>query len=321
MNWINNLTWVEYGFTGFFLLMYVFYFIRVWLVSRRFASSSKSILVKFLMRSIYIGLLIAAVLGPTFGVVNSTSQASGKDLYLAIDLSNSMNASDVQPSRLERSKFEVLALINQLNDYRIGLLVFSSEAFMLTPLTFDKSALKLFIQQLTTNVLADNGTALSSVLNLTAEKYAADEGSNRFVRNVLIVTDGEDHSILPDSTTRKFSDLQINTFFWGVGTTQGSRISNGAGGYLKDNDGNEIITKLNVPQIRSNAKRLNGSYYLLNQQRNDINVLLKSISDVKNTRVDERKYMIDNNRYYYFLWIALALVILDVAFTVRVIKV
>lgn len=321
MNWINNLSQTEYFFIAFFLSMYLIYALRVWWVVRMFNTSIRSVLIKFLIRSAYIGLIIGAILGPTFGSLNRTSQALGKDLFVAVDLSNSMNADDVRPSRLERGKFELLKLIDQLDDSRIGLFVFTSEAFMLTPLTYDKGALKLFVQQLNTELIADNGTSFNSILDAAAYKFSAGLNNDRFVKSLLILTDGEDFGVLPDSTVKAINQQNINLFFWGVGTVEGSKIPLKSGGFLKDNQENEVISKLNTVTIQSILNKTSGGYFSLNQTQNDMNAIIDTFAKLKNTRIDERKFMVDNNRYAYLLWAALLLIAIDIVLTIRVVKV
>lgn len=321
MNWINNLSQTEYIFMGAFLFFYFIYAIRVWLIVRRFNSSIRPILIKFLVRTIYIGLIIGAILGPSIGSLNRTGQALGKDLFIAIDLSNSMNADDVQPTRLERSKFELLKLIEQINDSRIGLFVFTSEAFLLTPLTYDKSALRLFTQQLNTSLIADNGTSLNSVLDAAAYKFSQNVYGDRFVRSILVVTDGEDFSSLPDSTINSLRSQHINVFFWGVGTVAGSRIPLNTGDFLKDAQGKEVVTKLSPLGMQSIIQQTTGQYFRLNQTQNEINILVDALSNLKNTQLDERKFLVDNNRYSYFLLFALLFIALDIILTVRIVKI
>ncbi len=320
MNWINNLSQIEYIFIGVFLLLYLIYAIRVWLIVRRFGSSFRSILIKFLVRTAYIGLLIGAILGPSVGSENSSGQALGKDLFIAVDLSNSMNANDVQPSRLERGKLELLKVIDQVNDSRIGLLVFTSEAFLLIPLTYDKSTLRLFIQQLNTSLITSNGTSLNSVLDAAALKFSQAMYGNRFVQSILILTDGEDFTPLPDSTVRAITKQHINVFFWGVGTLTGSRIPIEMGDFLRDEQGQEVITKLNTVGMQSIIRQTSGRYFKLNQSQNDINAIIDTLANLKNTQLDERKFMVENNRYAYFLWVALLLIALDVMLTVQIVK-
>lgn len=268
-----------------------------------------------------MGLIIGAILGPTIGSVSQTSQVLGKDLFIAVDLSNSMNADDVRPTRLERGKFELLKLIDQLDDNRIGLFVFTSEAFILTPLTYDKNALKSFVQQLNTQLIADNSTSFNSIFDAVAYKFSTDSNHDRYVKSLLILTDGEDFEPLADSTIKAINQQHVNVFFWGVGTVEGSKIPLPTGGFLKDRQEREVITKLNTVSIQSIINKTTGGYFQLNQRQNDINAIINTFAKLKNNQIDERKFMVDNNRYAYFLWVALLLIAFDIILTVRVVKV
>ncbi len=102
MNWIKPLTIVEFVFIGIFLLVYATYFIRLYLVARRLGTTARSVIIKFIIRGIYLGLCILGLLGPSFGVNEIEAQATGKDIFLVFDLSRSMDAIDIEPSRLEK---------------------------------------------------------------------------------------------------------------------------------------------------------------------------------------------------------------------------
>ena len=180
MNWIKPLTIVEFVFIGIFLLVYATYFIRLYLVARRLGTTARSVIIKFIIRGIYLGLCILGLLGPSFGVNEIESQATGKDIFFVFDLSRSMDAIDIEPSRLEKTKFELIKNIDLLKSDRIGLIVFSSDAYTHTPLTFDRDAIRLFIQKLNTGLFVNNGTDLNAALTLILKKFQA---SSRFRKN------------------------------------------------------------------------------------------------------------------------------------------
>lgn len=244
--------------------------------------------------------------------------ATGKELYIAIDLSRSMDANDVQPSRLEKVKFELNTLVERLKNNRIGLIIFSSEAFVHTPLTYDTDALKLFINQLSTSLLEGGSSHLNSPLLVAIQKFTGI--SNKHVKTVLLISDGEDWGGMPDSTIRQLKNDKINVFLLGIGTTQGGRIPQG-NSFKKDSERAEIITKLNAAFLQSIAIKTGGKYFRLSQEKNDIDALVESINALENTEIDMRKIMIANNRYYYFLWIALLLIFFDIVFTIKVLKI
>lgn len=318
MNWINALSKVEITFLFIFLLTYLVYLVRIYLVGRVVGGASRLVFIKFILRTFYILLLIGALLGPSFGKFNHNSAVAGRDLYIAVDLSASMDANDVQPSRLEKAKFELSNFVERLKNNRIGLIVFSSEAYVYSPLTYDKNALKLYINQLSTKLLPNGSSHLSAPLNLVVHKFATT--SQKHIRSLLLISDGEDFGGIQDSTIRSLQEKKITVFAVGVGTTQGGSIPK-ENGFKKDKNGAEVLTKLNAAQMQSIAVRTGGKYFRLSQEKNDIDVLIDSLNALENPDVDMRKVMIENNRYYYFLWLALVLIFIDISFTIKVLKI
>lgn len=138
MNWSREFSQTEIFFLVSFLVIYLIYFLRVFYIARKLKTSATSSTVKFIIRSMYLGLMSLALLGPNFGITELEARSASKDIYLAFDLSNSMNANDVEPSRLDKAKSEMVSLIEQYKSDKIGIMVFNSEAHVYTPLTFDQ---------------------------------------------------------------------------------------------------------------------------------------------------------------------------------------
>ena len=171
MNWIKPLTIVEYVFIGIFLLVYIVYFIRTYIIAKRLGTTARSVVIKFFIRTAYLGLCIIGLLGPSFGVSEIEAQASGKDVYFAFDVSKSMDAIDIEPTRLEKVKFELIKSLNVLKSDRVGIVVFSSNAYVHIPLTYDKDALQLFIQKLSSDLFTESGTDINAALKLIQAKF------------------------------------------------------------------------------------------------------------------------------------------------------
>ena len=148
MSWAKSLSFTELILIGLFLVLYAGYFVRVFLVATKLGTSYRKVLLKFALRSLYFALLIIALLGPSFGESTREIKSIGKDIYVAVDLSASMNAYDIQPSRLEKVKFELKKIVSAFNSDRLGIIIFTSEAFVQCPLTYDQSALNLWIETL-----------------------------------------------------------------------------------------------------------------------------------------------------------------------------
>lgn len=158
MKWVNTISTFEIVLALVFIVLYLSFIWRVVSTTRRLGLSAKRVFIKAILRTIYFGLIITALLGPSFGDTSREIKTVGKDIFICIDLSQSMNATDVQPSRLEKVKFELKNIVEAFNSDRIGLIMFSSEAYMQCPLTYDNNALNLFIQTLNTDMVPNFGT-------------------------------------------------------------------------------------------------------------------------------------------------------------------
>lgn len=321
MNWIKPLTIVEYVFIGIFLLVYIVYFIRTYIIAKRLGTTARSVVIKFFIRTAYLGLCIIGLLGPSFGVSEIEAQASGKDVYFAFDVSRSMDAIDIEPTRLEKVKFELIKNLNVLKSDRVGIVVFSSNAYVHIPLTYDRDALKLFIQKLSSNLFTESGTDLNSALKLIQAKYNSNstKAPSRKAKVIILVSDGEDFGQLEPDVIQSLRNNRINFLVLGVGTPQGGKIREGSG-FKKDKDGVEIVSKLDVDYLKQMARILNGKYFQLSNQVNDVSVVLKEVAQLENNWVDTRKMTVANNKYFYFVFLGLILMIIDVLITIRTIK-
>jgi Ca-activated chloride channel homolog len=322
MNWIKPLTIVEFVFIGIFLLVYVAYFVRLYLVARRLGTTARSIIIKFFIRAVYLGLCIIGLLGPSFGVNEIEAQATGKDIFFVFDLSRSMDAIDIEPTRLERVKFELTKNLNLLKSNRVGLVVFSSEAYIHTPLTFDRDALRLFTQKLNTDLFADSGTDFNSAFQLILHKYQSGSAANtnRKAKVIILITDGEDFGELDPNIIFELKKNKANLLVLGVGTPQGGAIRQG-NELKKDKEGKEILAKLDADYLKKLCKSFGGKYFQLTNQVNEVSALLKEVDNLESNWIDTRKMTVANNKYYYFVILALILMFVDILGTVRTIKI
>lgn len=274
-----------------------------------------------LLRTGYFSLLIIALLGPSFGEASKEVRTVGKDIFICIDLSQSMNAFDVQPTRLEKVKFELKNIVEAFNSDRIGLIMFSSEAYMQCPLTYDNNALNLFIQTLNTEMVPNFGTDFGPPLEMSLEKLTQDDTTITRSKSkiVILISDGEDFGETTEEVAQKVDDEGIKLFALGVGTTTGSQILT-ANGFKTDKEGNEVISKLNAKSLKQLARQTNGEYFEINESRNDTERLISAINNVEGELRESRQMDTTQNRYYYFLVIALFLMITDVLISIKVLK-
>jgi Ca-activated chloride channel family protein len=321
MSWFRSLGYTELILIGAFVALYAAYLFRMYWISRRLGTSVRKVMIKFVVRSVYFALLIIALLGPSFGESNQEIQSVGKDIYIAVDLSTSMNAFDVQPSRLEKVKFELKKIVSAFNSDRIGLIIFASEAFVQCPLTFDQSALNLFIETLQTNLLESNGTDFTPALKLALDKLSGKESTitQQKSKIILLISDGEDFGETSRETAELIEARGIKLYTLGVGTEQGSTIVTRAG-VKRDDLGKEVISKLNAKSLKDVATLTDGKYFEINSTKNDVNRLISTIRGIEGELRDTRMIDVSTNKYYYFLGLALLFMVLDFMIRINIIK-
>ena len=321
MTWLKDFSGLELAFILLFLLGYAFYLYRVVRAARLAGASFGAVGFKFVLRSLALTLLLMALLAPSFGTSDREVKTVGKDIFICLDLSQSMNAFDIQPTRLEKIKFELKNLANAFSSDRIGLIIFSGEAFIQCPLTYDQSALNLFIETLSTELVPNTGTDFGPPLKMALEKLQNDpEQINQQTSKIIVfISDGEDFGEETDAVAEKIKEAGIRLFSLGVGTEEGSRILERRR-YKRDRQGNEVITKLDPTSLKELANTTNGQYFEINKQQNEVNRLINVIQSIKGEVRDARVVQASANKFFYFLWAALCLLALDVLISLKVIK-
>jgi Ca-activated chloride channel homolog len=312
MTWYRSISGFEFIVIGFFLVLYLAYFYRMVRIGRILKISYRSLIMKTVLRSFYFLLFIVALLGPSFGDTSREVKAIGKDIMVCIDLSESMNAHDIQPTRLEKVKFELKNLVKAFNSDRIGLIIFSSESFMQCPLTYDQGALNLFIETLGTNLVPNAGTDFGPPLEMALEKLSGEETSSREQKSkiIILISDGEDFGDNTLSIAGRVEESGIKLFTLGVGTESGSKISTNYG-FKTDRSGKEVLTKLNSRDLKTLAVKTGGKYFEINENSNDIERLINAINAIEGELKDSRVVDVSANKYFYFIALALILICFD----------
>lgn len=322
MSWFRSLSGPEYIFIGAFLLFYFLYIFRVVRIAQTLNTGFRAVFIKVILRTLYFSLFIVALLGPSFGESKKEIQSIGKDIYVAVDLSESMNAYDIQPTRLEKVKFELQNIVEAFSSDRIGLIIFSSDAFIQTPLTYDQSALKLFIETLNTGLVPNTGTDFAPPLQMALEKLQSEESSVSQLKSkvIILISDGEDFGEEAEDIAETIDENGIKLFTLGIGTDQGSKIQTNRG-FKKDRRGQDVVTKLESKQLKSLAVTTGGKYFEINQSQNDVERLINTINDIEGELRDTRVMDVSANKYFYFLGLALILMMFDFLFSIRTIKI
>ncbi|MCB0495178.1 MAG: VWA domain-containing protein [Cyclobacteriaceae bacterium] len=322
MSWYRPFGIYELIVIGLFLLAYLFFIVRVVRIGKKLKTPVYGVFGKIALRSIYFALLIVALMGPSFGSSKREVKSIGKDIMIAIDLSRSMNANDVPPTRLTKVKFELNKIVDEFSSDRIGLIIFSSEAFMQCPLTYDQAALNLFIETLHTGLVPNAGTDFGPALAMALDKLETkDESSvDTKAKIILLISDGEDFGEDTDNALEKIKERGIKLFTLGVGTAKGSKIET-ANGYMKDREGNDVITKLDSKSLKRLAAKTGGKYFEINDHVNDTERLINTINQVEGQLRDARVVDVSANKYTYFLLAAFILIVLDVLTSVKTIRI
>ncbi len=306
-----------------FVIFYTFYIVRVVRIGKTLNTPFHNVFIKLFLRSLIFGLILFAFLGPTFGDSKKEIQSVGKDIMICVDLSKSMEAFDIQPTRLEKVKFEMKKVIEAFNSDRIGIIIFSSEAFMQCPLTFDQNALNLFIETMNSGLVPATGTDFSPPLRMALAKLTDKEGEPNAAHKskvIILISDGEDFGEETDEVAKEIEGEDIKLFTLGVGTQKGSQLYANRG-YKTDREGNTVISKLNAASLQSLAQKTDGQYFEINESRNDVSKLINTISTIEGQLREARMVDVSANRYFYFLLAAFVLLVLDVLLNVKTIRI
>lgn len=322
MIWFRSISWVEIAMIAAFVLFYGFYLARMIRISRVLKSSMSAVFLKLGLRTSLFALLLIAYLGPSFGEAKREVQSVGKDIMICVDLSKSMDAFDIQPSRLEKIKFEMKKLVEAFSSDRLGIIIFSSEAFMQCPLTYDQNALNLFIETMNTSLVPGSGTDFGPPLRMAMQKLEDPQAATHDTKSkiILLISDGEDFGDDTGEIAKEIADKDIKLFTLGIGTEHGSQIY--AGRSLKtDRNGNPVISKLNPESLKKVANQTGGKYFEINESGNDVTRLINTIRKIEGQIRESRLVDVSANRYFYFLLVAIILLAVDVLLSVRTVTI
>lgn len=263
--------------------------------------------------------LVIALAGPKIGTEVREVKRQGIDMLVALDLSASMNAEDVRPSRLEKAKFEINRLVERVRGDRVGLVVFTGEAYLQSPMTLDYSALRLFLEIADTEQMPSSSTDFKSAMETALEAFEAlDESEGDAAKVLLIVSDGEDHGQSYDEILQELVQNDISVYTLGIGTEEGTTIplyEEGTGelmGYKRDNQGKVVTTKLQAQTLRNIANAANGGYYSIQRGNDGIDSFLARIDELEKGEFASQEYADYKNQYQWMAALALFFVIISV---------
>ena len=263
--------------------------------------------------------LIFAASGPQIGTRVAPVERKGIDLVFALDVSESMNAQDVKPSRLEKAKFEISQMINQLKGDRVGLIVFAGSSHLYLPLTSDYEAAQLFLDAIDTKMIPSQGTDLSTALRTAISAF--NEESEKY-KVMVLVTDGEDHEGAAVELVSKASESGIITHAVGVGTLKGSLIPiNDKSSYKRDKKGILITSKLDEAMLTELADAGGGIYSRFNNREAKYKEIMQAVDNMEKRSIQTHIYSEFEDRYQSFATISLLLLIAGMVLPTRITKI
>ena len=251
--------------------------------------------IKFCLLLSAITILIFMIARPQVGSKISHEKREGIEVLIALDISNSMLAQDVIPSRLEKSKLLIEDLVDHFTNDKVGLVVFAGDA-------------KMFLQNINPSLITTQGTDLARAISLSQSCFTQRE---HIGRAIIVITDGEDHEGGALEAAREAYKKRINVFILGVGTSKGAPIPDGNGGYLKDNSGQTVLSALNEQMCQQVAKAGNGVYIHVDNTSDAQEKLNKELSKLQSGISDTVVYSEYNEQFQIFGIILLLLLIVE----------
>lgn len=269
-----------------------------------------------------IGFLVVALAGPKIGSEVREVKRQGVDLLVGLDLSASMKAEDVKPSRLEKAKYEISRLVDRLEGDRVGLVVFTGESYLQAPMTLDYSAMRMFLSIAETDQMPSSTTDFSAVMETAQEAFGSiedDEQETNAAKVFLIISDGEDHGSGYEEELQQLREQNVSIYTLGIGTEEGATIpvyddSGTRIGYKRDNEGQVVTTRLQPNELRSIAREGNGEYYEIRTGSSGIDAFLGRLDELQQGEFSSQEYADYKNQYQWMAGIGLAFVVVSMIF-------
>ena len=268
---------------------------------------------KFSLLLLALAGLIIGLVNPKIGTKMETVKREGIDIVFAIDVSKSMLAEDVAPSRLEKTKQIVSQIINQLGNDRIGIVAYAGSAFPVLPITTDYGVAKMFLQSMNTTMVSSQGTSLDDAIKLSSTYF--DKG-NKTSKLLILISDGEDHSEGAAEAAEEANKNGMKIITIGVGTEKGGPIPMKRNGvvesFKRDNNNEVVITKLNQQSLTAIAKATKGGYVNGSNTKEVLAYIKKALENIQKTEFESTQMADFQSQFQWFLGMAFALLFFDI---------
>jgi Ca-activated chloride channel family protein len=273
---------------------------------------------KFVVLSLAVVCFCIALMNPKVGTKLETIKREGVDVVFAIDVSKSMLAEDIAPSRLEKAQQLTAQIINKLVSDRVGIIAYAGKAVPQLPITTDYAAAKMFLQNMNTEMLSSQGTAIDEAIQLSRTYFNDAEQTNRVL---VIISDGEDHKDLSLDVAKAAAKEGIRIFTIGVGSEKGGAIPLKRNGivmrYKKNQKGETVITKLNAKTLTAIAEKANGLFIQGQNTKQVTEKFSEILNNLEKKEFEAKTFSEFKDQFQWFLGLGLFFLILDVLFLER----
>jgi Ca-activated chloride channel family protein len=262
--------------------------------------------VKYGLLGLGVMWAILALCGPQFGTKLEMAKRKGVDVMVVLDVSRSMLAQDLKPSRLVRAKQQIRELLDQLEGDRVGLIVFAGQAFVQCPLTLDYGAVEIFLDVLDAGMIPVQGTAIGDALRLATRCFDEEDDQHKVI---VLLTDGEDHVSDPLDAAEKAAEQGVHIFAIGLGTADGELIpeqqEGGGFSYHKDESGNYVKTRLDEATLKAVALNTDGDYFRSSLGGGELSIIGERIAQMDQKEFSSTRFTQYEERFQIPLLLAL----------------
>lgn len=271
--------------------------------------SNGRVILKFILLQGVLALLVFAIARPQFGSKLREEKARGIEMMLVVDVSNSMLAEDFEPNRLERTKYAIGKLFDGLHQDRVGLVVFAGEPKVQLPITSDYRMAKAFAQRIDPSLVSVQGTAIGKALEQALMSFSSDTEENHS-RVIVLITDGENHDDDAVAVAKRAKEMGIKIFTIGIGTADGAPIQIN-GEFIKDEQGQMVVSKLNEEMLKQIADITGGAYVRSSKQSIGLEEITRAIGQMEQTEMSTLQFEEFNEQFQYLLLAAIVLLLAE----------
>lgn len=270
--------------------------------------------IKIVLELVALSALIIAIARPLSGEKEHSESTQGIEVMIALDVSQSMNASSTDEpksvSRLERAKYLLKQMVRALDNDRVGLIVFAGQSYVQLPITSDMISAEMYIDNITTDMVTTQGTAIGNAIGRAMKSFSTADDVNRAI---VIITDGENHEGDAVDMAKEAQKAGIEVDVIGVGSIKGAPIPTGKaeGDYLKDYDGTTVTTALNE-KMATEIAQAGGGVYISGGSKSAVKQLTDQLDHLQKSELKNVRYKASAEQFPIFGWIALTFLIIDI---------